>query len=137
MWNLIEILLLSNISGNTSATAQVAALPEYAKEANFLTQGFFNEIRKKSRASRFYLNFGMTTVIGFLIWNHNGFRDSWWPVIVLLLSWAIITTYFKNSAMSKANKRAWDIISQKRMKEEIIRETMFEAASKRRQLAHQ
>jgi hypothetical protein len=137
MGNLLEILLLGMISGNTSATAQAAAMPEYVKEANYLALSFYKEIRNKSKAARFYLNTGMTLINGFLIVTHDGFRDSWYPVVALLLVWAIIAKFFQNSAWSKASAKAWRIIQDRRSKEDLIRETMFAASVNRRQLAHQ
>lgn len=126
MINLIEILLLGSISGNTGKTAQAASMPEFAKEAHYYAQTFYREIRRKSRPPRFAFNMGMT-FMSFIMWGQQFYGT----VFLMALAWILISGFFKSHAWNRACDKGWAIINTRRAKEELIREAMFAAANKR------
>jgi hypothetical protein len=128
----IEIGLLGSISGNTSAIAQSAASPEFVKEANWLANGFFVEIRRDSRLIRFMFDASMLSLTTMTYFGAVDFNSS--PVktsIVIVIIWMIINKYFKQSAARKALNQAWSIIREKQVKQDTITEMMYQAAQVR------
>jgi hypothetical protein len=129
MWPIIEGFFLAGIFNSTSQIAQMSAMPEFVKEADWLAKGFYSQIRRKSGVARFYLNTGMILAIGLLVTSGNDHNIG--LAVVLLFIWAFIASYFQKSAMKKASRYAWNIIQQKKLKEDHIRETMYQASAKR------
>jgi hypothetical protein len=134
MFPILQLLLLGGVAHNTAVTAANAAMPEYVKEANYLAQGFFQQLRRKYRFPRFVWNVGMIFTSGILFVGCLNGENLGFILAAQLIGWYVINSYMSASAMNKALERAWSIINEKQNREEMIQNAMYSAAVNRLQL---
>lgn len=138
MFEFFEILFLSRIASNTAISAQTA-MPEFVKEANWIAEGLYPQIRRDSGGRRFVINSVMFTATFFLSLRamHQEVDADVihvWVWLGVLLFWLFMAGASKARAQNQAMQAAWASINEKKMKEDIIRDTMYQAAQVRLRL---
>jgi hypothetical protein len=132
VFEFFEILFLSRTASNAAAIAQntaLASMPEYVKEASFIAQGLYQQLRRDSAAIRFLRDLGMfiTSIVIFAVWGII-------PLVIALFLWLVVGSIGKAWAQQQAMAEAWAVGREKQMKEAAIREVMYDAAVSRLKL---
>jgi hypothetical protein len=128
MLPIIEILLLAGICHNTSEAAAIAAQPEFVKEANWLAAQIYPQMRIETAPKRSAWVLGL-----FIVGGIGCVISPTIPVGLGLISFVIFGLN-KQETQRRAFKEAVRIIGERRMKDEVIREAMYQAAQQRLQI---
>lgn len=126
---IFEIGLLAGINGNTSAAAHAAAMPEFAKEADWLANQYFIKIRRKSGPIRVLFDISMLSLtVMTCVGASKSQSANVFACIVIIVIWMSISKCIKQMAINKALNQAWATIKEKQMRQNTINEMLYQAA---------
>jgi hypothetical protein len=153
-----EWRMLDSINQSIQQVAVNSAMPEFAKEANFLAGGIYSQKRLRTEKQRMTRTLPILATIGLLVWSnwldtnldvivhYNNLRvhlDTFMGSIskigipIILLLWVVNSAANKSKLWADSMNEAWEIVNEKQRKEAVIRQAMYEGAAARLGLSHE